>query len=163
MRFEYLVDNKELIPIVANWLYTEFVENIRHGISLHDVIQKLESGKKDVLPITIIATEGTNCIGTVSLFENDLKSLSLKPWLAALVVDKQYRGAGIGKRLITEISNISRTIGFETLYLRTEHASDYYKKLGWALIDKRTDEFGIETEVFSKELNSININTPDFP
>lgn len=152
MKFEYLYENQELIPVVATWLYIEFVENIRSGISLDNVVEKLGKGKKDSLPITIVVKQGTTCIGTVSLFENDLKGLSLKPWLAGLVVDKQYRGAGIGKKLITEISNIGRTMGFTTLYLRTEHAAEYYKNQGWILIDKRIDEFGIETDVFSKKL-----------
>lgn len=151
MKFEYLVENQEYIPIVAAWLYKEFVENIKPGISLENIVQKLHGGRKEEFPITIIAKEGDHCIGTVSLFENDLKGMDLKPWLAALFVDKQYRRTGIGKELISEITNIALNMGYKKLYLRTEHATEYYKKLGWLFVDKRTDEFGIETEVFFKE------------
>ena len=150
MKFEYLFENQEYIPLVATWLYKEFIENIKPDISLENVVQKLHSHKKQEFPITIIAKDEDQCIGTVSLFENDFKGMEFKPWLAALVVDTQHRGTGIGKGLITEITNIALNMGYKKLYLRTEHATNYYKKLGWLFVDKRTDEFGIDTEIFLK-------------
>ncbi len=43
-------------------------------------------------------------------------------------------------------------MGFDKLYLRTEHASRYYKRLGWEFIYQTIDEFGLETQVFMKEI-----------
>lgn len=153
MKFEYLVENQEYIPLVALWLHKEFIENIKPSITLENVIQKLHGHKKQELPITIIAKEEDQCVGTVTLFEYDFKGLELKPWLASLVVDKQHRGISIGKKLINEITTIALNMGYKKLYLRTEHAAEYYKKLGWLFVDKRTNEFGMETEIFSKEFN----------
>lgn len=155
MKFEYLIENQEYIPLVATWIYKEFLENIKPDISLENLVQKLHGHKKQEFPITIIAKEGDQCIGTVSLFENDFKGMELKPWLAALVVDKQLRGLGIGKGLITEITNIALNMGYKKLYLRTEHATKYYIKLGWLFVDKKTDEFGIDTEIFLKEIDFV--------
>ncbi len=152
MIFEYLAEDQKYIPLIATWLYKEFVENIKPGISLEHVIQKLYNHKKLEFPITIIAKEGNQCIGTVSLCENDFKGMTVKPWLASLIVDKQHRGTGIGKKLINEITNVAITMGYKKLYLRTEHAAEYYQKLGWLFIDKRIDDSGIETEIFSKEI-----------
>jgi predicted N-acetyltransferase YhbS len=152
LRFEYLVEDQKYIPLIATWLHKEFVENIKPGISLENVIQKLHSHKKQEFPITMIAKEGDQCVGTISLFENDFKGMKVKPWLASLIVDKQHRGTGIGKGLINEITNVALNMGYKKLYLRTEHAAEYYKKLGWLFIDKRTDDSGIETEIFSKEI-----------
>lgn len=153
MKFEYLIENQEYIPLVALWLHKEFIENIKPDITLEHIVQKLHGHKKRELPITIIAIEENQCVGTVSLFEYDFKGLQLKPWLASLVVDKQHRRAGIGKGLISEITTIALNMGYQKLYLRTEHAAEYYQKLGWLFVQKRTDEFGIETEIFLKEIN----------
>ena len=46
-------------------------------------------------------------------------------------------------------------MGYTKLYLRTEHAAEYYQKLGWLFIDERIDEFGIETKIFSNDLNRL--------
>jgi predicted N-acetyltransferase YhbS len=152
LKFEYLVEDQKYIPLIATWLYKEFVENIKPDKSLENVVQKLYSHKKQEFPITIIAKQGDQCVGTVSLFENDFKGMEVKPWLASLVVDKQHRGTGIGKELINEITNVALNMGYKKLYLRTEHATEYYKKLGWLFVAKGTDEYGIETEIFSKEV-----------
>jgi predicted N-acetyltransferase YhbS len=157
LKFAYLVENQEYIPLVATWIYKEFVENSKPNISLENVIQKLHGHKKQELPITIIAKEGDQCIGTVSLFENDFKGMEIKPWLASLVVDKQYRGTGIGKALIREITKIAISLDYTILYLRTEHATEYYKKLGWLFIEKRIDECGIQAEIFSKKINPRHV------
>lgn len=115
------------------------------------MVQKLYSHKKLEFPITIIAKEEDQCIGTVSLFENDFKGMKVKPWLASLIVDKQHRGTGIGKKLINEITNIALNMGYKKLYLRTEHAAEYYKKLGWLFIDKRIDDLGLKQKFFQKK------------
>lgn len=153
MKFDYLVEHPKYIPLVATWLYQEFIENQKPGISLEYIMEKLQGHQKEAVPITIIATKGNHCLGTVSLFENDLRGMEVTPWLAALVVDKQYRGRGIGKELIRQISTIALQLGYRTLYLRTEHATEYYQKLGWLFLDKRKDEFRMETNIFSKGLS----------
>ncbi len=49
-----------------------------------------------------------------------------------------------------KVIETSRNLGYEILYLRTEHTSQFYIKLGWKLIYNTIDEFGLETEVFMK-------------
>ncbi len=41
-----------------------------------------------------------------------------------------FRNRGIGKILIDEIIKIAKNRGYKQLYLKTEKAVDYYKKLG---------------------------------
>jgi GNAT superfamily N-acetyltransferase len=81
--------------------------------------------------------------------------LKQHPCPHVFVVDKQHRGTGVGKELISQIITIALNMGYKKLYLRTEHVTEYYKKLGWNFVDKRTDEFGIEAEIFSKEITSF--------
>lgn len=46
MEIVHLIDNKEFIYEVADWLYKEFVHNIRNDIDLNFVIQALYNRKK---------------------------------------------------------------------------------------------------------------------
>lgn len=109
--------------------------------------------KKDTIPCTLVAVENDICLGTVSLFENDLKERSdLTPWLGALYIKEEYRNRGIAKELISEISLIAKSLGYDRIYLRSEHTSEYYRKLGWQSIYKTIDEYDLSTEVFSIEL-----------
>ena len=100
-------------------------------------------------PITLVAIKDDECVGTVSVFENDLKTQNdLTPWLASLYVNPQYRGQGIAEKLINRVKEVIEELGFKELYLRTEHTSEYYRRLGWEFVYKTHDEKGQETEVF---------------
>ncbi|MCB2299285.1 GNAT family N-acetyltransferase [Clostridium tagluense] len=152
MEIVHLIDNKEYIDEVAGWLYKEFVQNIRNDIDLDYVIRALHNRRKDSIPITLIAVEDNICLGTITLFENDLKTMQLTPWLGALYVNSIFRGRGIAKELMNQLELFTKKLGFKDIYLRTEHTADYYRKLGWEYLFEAKDELGINTEVFKKNL-----------
>lgn len=153
MQIQNIVDNPQFIEVVSKWIYTEFFENIRHGISYDEILADFSSRTKGKIPFTFVAIENGICIGAVSLFSNDLKERTdLTPWLGSLYVSTDYRNRGIAKQLMDKVIETSRGLGYEILYLRTEHTSKYYIKLGWILIYNTIDEFGLETEVFMKAL-----------
>lgn len=153
MQIQNIVDNPQFIEVVSKWIYTEFFENIRHGISYDEILADFSSRTKGKIPFTFVAIENGICIGAVSLFSNDLKERTdLTPWLGSLYVSTDYRNRGIAKQLMDKVIETCRGLGYEILYLRTEHTSKYYIKLGWILIYNTIDEFGLETEVFMKAL-----------
>lgn len=152
MQIEYLWDNKQYVDIVVKWIYNEFIDGIRPGIFYEEIEESFRNRKKESLSITVVAVENEVCVGVASLVVNDLKAKEYTPWLAGLYVDKEYRSKGIGKALIEEIQFIARRLGYDILYLRTEHAAEYYKKLGWEYVERLIDEFGLETNIFKKAL-----------
>lgn len=152
MQIKYLCDNKQYVDIVVKWIYNEFIDGIRSGISYDKVEESFRNRKKESLPITVVAVENEVCIGVASLVVNDLKAKEYTPWLAGLYVDKEYRSKGIGKALIEEIQSIAKRLGYDILYLRTEHTAEYYKNLGWEYVERLIDEFGLETNIFIKTL-----------
>ena len=135
---------------IANWIYNEFIRNIRHGITYENVYSRFEAGRPGCLPMHFVALDKETgaCVGTVSLVENDLKCRNYIPWLASLVVDKTCRNRGIGRLLIETVKNAAWDLGYETLYLRTETAGGYYRKLGWQYVEQCVDEYGLEPEVY---------------
>lgn len=149
MDIQNLYYHPEHVGKVSGWIYEEFVKGISSW-SLDDVALFFSRTNLSSFPITLVAISGDECVGTVSIFENDLKSQDeLKPWLASLYVTPEHRGKGVAEKLIDQVKVIVKELGFEILYLRTEHTSGYYRKLGWDYLNKALDEKGQETEVFS--------------
>lgn len=152
-RIENLLENPVLIPTVAGWIYHEFIETNRIGITESDVIGYLHNRYLDKIPMTFVGLLDSECIGTVSLFSNDLKQREdLTPWIAALYISEKHRNRGYAKELLSFASVKAGELGFRTLYLRTETASEYYRKLGWTEILDTIDEYGLKTKVFEKSI-----------
>lgn len=148
VKIEYLCDDISYADIVAKWVYDEFIEGIKHGVSYEDVLSSVKDCEKDKLPICLIALSEDICAGTVSIVYNDLKCRDYTPWLSSLYVDKAYRNNKLGVRLIEHVKQIVKDLGYGELYLRTEHASDYYRKLDWQFIETCNDDFNLKPDVF---------------
>lgn len=139
--------------MVANFIYNEFVVTTNNNSSLEKIIEKFRNTKQNEFPITFIAIEDNKCVGTISIFKNDLKTQNdLTPWLSALYVEPNYRKRGIAENLITTVLHKVKDLGYKTIYLRTEHTADYYKKLGWSFEKEAIDERGQATEVYKYDV-----------
>ena len=53
--------------------------------------------------------------------------------LRSLVVHPDWRGKGLGQRLIEYLERYAREVGVKTLYLLTVTAAEYFPKLGYEL------------------------------
>ena len=151
MRIEYLADNIVFAENVAGWIFNEFVKDIRQGITYEQVLESVKNCHKEKFPIRLIAIEEAvdeKCIGTVAIVQNDLKCRDYTPWLAALYVDAPFRRNSIGEQLIESAKSIVEEFGYNEIYLRTEHTSEYYRRLGWQFIESCEDEFGLKPDVF---------------
>jgi N-acetylglutamate synthase-like GNAT family acetyltransferase len=147
-----LLSYPEHIEIVANWVYQEFCLD-KPEITLDFVINRLKNRNLDKIPLSLIALIDSKCVGVVSIFDNDLKTRAdLAPWLAGLYVNPNYRCRGIADKLINSVLKICKKMNYDTVFLRTEHTSDYYKKRGWTFVEYATDEYNQETSVFMRKL-----------
>lgn len=153
LKIENIQKHKHLISQVASWIYNEFIEGHIPNCSYLDIVNSLEKRKLSEIPITLVCMLEGKCFGTISLFSNDLSKLKqLSPWLAALYVEKEYRNMGVAKLLISEVEKLTQNLGYTKLYLRTETAGKYYSNLGWKKQLETTDENGIFTSVYMKDI-----------
>jgi predicted N-acetyltransferase YhbS len=150
MQIVNLNEHMNCLDQVVDWIFNEFINGIRIGATRENIVESYLSTKKGPLPLTLLAMEGSECVGTVSLVENDLKSKPYTPWLASLYVQEQFRNRGIGNVLVSQIISAARSLGFNEIYLRTEHAMDYYRRKNWTFLENVVDEYGLETNVFMK-------------
>ncbi|MNC10359.1 Acetyltransferase (GNAT) family protein [compost metagenome] len=97
------------------------------------------SQREGQLPLTFVAVEGEKLVGTVGLWRCDLISRQdLYPWLAALYIDENQRGRGLGAKLQQHIIEHARALGYPQLYLYSA-CKDYYERFGWEYIGDGLD------------------------
>lgn len=136
MEITTLAAKTEYSKDVALMIFDEFVEGTKSTKTLNDVVHFFQNTKTDDFPITFIAILNEECIGTVSIFENDCTERpQYKPWLASLYVKPSYRSQKVGSQLITYLLNHLQVLGYPSVYLKTENASQYYLNRGWQLLE----------------------------
>ncbi|MEK5185373.1 GNAT family N-acetyltransferase [Solibacillus sp. FSL W7-1324] len=149
MNIDLLSNQPEFINEVSEMVYKEFVVKTGSRMKFEEVVHYFSNTNEYAFPITLIAYENGHCFGTVSIVENDLSVRKFyKPWLASLYTKPEYRGRGVGKLLMKETISIVNELGYNELFLRTEDASDYYRKRGWTFLETVSDEKYEKIDVF---------------
>ena len=151
IRIDYLDNNPQFTDTVAHWIYDEFRPNLIDK-TFEDVVNMMSTHFLDKIPIRLVAIAYDKCVGTISLVENELPSRNYTPYLSALFVDPEYRKLGVGQKLVDELMDVVRGLGYKELYLRTEHASGYYRKLGWTFVENCAANLCLKPDVFKCEL-----------
>ena len=151
---DYLKHFPQHVETVSRWIYDEWTRVTRPNLA-SQIEETTRWLNDDGVPTCLIALEGSECVGTVSLFEDDLPSRpDLWPWFAALYVDPAKRGRGIGGALHDEIVATARGFGIRRLYLHTETAADFYRGRNWRFLFATVNDRGEDTEVFTLDLEN---------
>ncbi len=142
MDIHYLADHQEVVPILAAWIYDEwsflYPEMTVQGVSGF----LRERMNKDQLPLTLVAFEAGEPVGTVSLKMFDMETRKdLIHWLTSLYVVEPWRRKKIGSRLVALAEKKAVELGVAKLFLFTIDVNLpglFYAKLGWSEKEKTT-------------------------
>ncbi|MFC0011655.1 GNAT family N-acetyltransferase [Devosia nitrariae] len=110
-----------------------------HGATLADVEAALdECLDVNDLPVTLVAHESGRFLGTVTCVASDLAERSqYSPWIAALWVEPEERGQGLGAALLGKAEARLRDLGVGTMFLCAKSTlRRYYAALGWELLEQ---------------------------
>ena len=151
VKIESICENLIFLENVTRWIYEEFVRPYRDDLTYEELVLKEKNFINETWPIRFVAIVDDKCVGTVSIVDNDLKCSNYTPWLSGLYVDVPYRNKKIGEQLIEHVKNFAKSLGYKELFLRTEHASGYYKRLGWQYIETY-DDGKLKPDVFKFKL-----------
>jgi predicted N-acetyltransferase YhbS len=140
MDIQYLGDHQETIPVLADWIYNEW-SYLYPGATLQDFEGLLrERVNKKSLPLTLVALEAGEPIGTASLKAFDMETRSdLTPWLTSLHVAKPWRRRGLGSNLVKAIEQKAVELEIHKLFLFATDAdlvALFYSRLGWIVKEK---------------------------
>lgn len=135
-----LCDSPQDIPRVLSWAldlwgehlpnyspqdWEAFYANARHA--------NYQTWSGQGQELVYLAKSGESLVGTISLVDfDDLEEFrELKPWIAAFIVNPEFRGRGFGTRILGLLENQAHSFGIEKLYLWTEDQNEFYRKRGY--------------------------------
>ena len=75
--------------------------------------------------------------------------LVYSPYIAIVYVDPNFRANGISKELVKIAENQLLKVGFQSIYIVTQHVG-LYEKWGYSQIDEAEDKFGRIMRVLEK-------------
>jgi len=104
------------------------------------------------LPQWYLLIHDDKVIGCAGLITNDFISrMDLFPWVCALFVEEEYRGSGFGSLLLEKAKEDTHKIGFDNLYLATDHIG-YYEQYGFTYIATGYHPWGESSRIYCAKL-----------
>ena len=134
MRIEPIALHRGQVATLAAWHHAQWGHLYSHWTYEVCLAELDEHASRAVgLPTTLLALEGDELLGSVSLVFEDAPELQEhgSPWLASLYVKPEARGRGIGARLANAAVERARLEGIDELFLFTPEHKDFYAGLGW--------------------------------
>ena len=134
MRIEPIALHRGQVATLAAWHHAQWgylYSHWTHEVCLAELQQHAE--REQGLPTTLLALDGGELLGSVSLVFEDAPELQEhgSPWLASLYVKPEARGRGIGARLARAAVARAADEGIDELFLFTPEHRDFYARLGW--------------------------------
>jgi len=131
----------EWVPVVADWLVTEWAHLYPDWDHTAAIAELLARGASDGPPCTWLLFDDEDLdagvLGSVGLsLGGELEDTSIAPivsgvWVVNLFVAPGARGRGHGTALLDHAIAHAIALGVDTLLLTTEHSAPHYRTLGW--------------------------------
>lgn len=158
MRIEYLSENMAFRETIALWFMQEWGE--RYPERTLEIWSETQTyPNKSKLPLTLVAIENNEVVGTVCLRTDGMTThQEWKAWLSYLVVPKEHRGRGIAKALIKKSEEIAQELGINELHLFTRlEDPKLYANLEWEMAGRENYRGGM-VSVMQKMIEPKLIN-----
>lgn len=135
-------DDNKTINLIAKWYLIEW------NIPVEKMLQRLKTVTADNSQFQVLMTLDEIPIATAGLY-NHVGLINKEPrfniyknWLALVYTIPEKRGRGFGALICNYIQDCAKRMGIEKMYLYTDTAERFYKRLGWVeserlIIDNR--------------------------
>lgn len=145
---------KEELHFIIDIHYNYWIKFNPNMIKENTIYKFSELYTKEELPFGITLMDDLDNIVGFCVFkiENLKKYPEIFPWLSDVMIIEKYRGKGYGKLLLQHGEKILRDLGYDTIYVWTDQAPDFYKKLGFKYKQKIEKNEGGYGELFYKNI-----------
>lgn len=142
-----LSEHPELAEQAACWFHDKW--NIPAEVYLESIKSCIDT--KTSVPRWYIVIDRGEIIAGAGVIENDFhERKDLSPNLCALYVKESMRNRGIARHLLDCARKDLKNLGYDKLYLITDH-TDFYEKCGWRFLTYVKDDDGINTRMYTAE------------
>jgi N-acetylglutamate synthase-like GNAT family acetyltransferase len=127
------------------------------GASLDYISGRLRENMSDTpIPFALVAHDAEAFLGTASVIASDLvERAQLTPWVAAVWVEPQVRGHGLGAALVGRAAQDCFALDIARAYLCARpRMFGFYDTLGWTLLERGVGRQGLD--VFFREAGNIS-------
>jgi len=132
---------------LARWHHRQWADLYPDESEQDCVAELRRSLGTSLLPSTFVALDGGRLLGSASLVVSDMSTHpEFSPWVASVYVAAEQRGKGVGAALIRHLVVTAREAGIEVLYLFTPLSEDFYRQLGWKLLQSERYQ-GVEVSI----------------
>lgn len=99
----------------------------------------------------IVATENGSICGYCTVSKTDcIPNVNYTPYIGYVFVDEEYRGNRLSQELIRYAIDYLKNIGFDKVYLVSDH-DNLYEKYGFCIIDRKIAPWGAEEKIYMQE------------
>ena len=100
----------------------------------------------------IVAFANNEICGYCTVAKTDcIPNLIYTPYIGYLFVDEECRGNRLSQKLIVYSMKYLKSIGFNKVYLVSDH-ENLYEKYGFKVIDRKMSPWGSEEKIYIQEL-----------
>lgn len=138
MKFKYLADHKEAIPIIAKWYFKEWGHRAEEDSEEEFSLSLKKYLNRNKIPLMVLAVESKKIIGAAQLKFREMDIYPDKEhWIGGVFVPNQYRGNEVATRLIEKVTTIAQSLDVSVLHLQTERLDGgLYTRMGWSPIEQ---------------------------
>lgn len=124
---------------VAQWTFDMYFKGKRPE-SYEKVLATTKVCYAAMLPIRLVAVDGPNCVGSISIIKHEQAELSFTPLLTFICVPDQFKNMGIEQKLIRQSIKVLKGLGYREAFIKVQKANLLPEDMTWELIQ---DDQGI--------------------
>lgn len=100
----------------------------------------------------VVAFDDDNICGYCTVTKIDcIPDVSYTPYIGFLFVDEAYRGSRLSQRLIQHAMTYLKEVGFDKVYLVSDH-ENLYEKYGFRVVERKNAPWGAEEKIYVQEI-----------
>ena len=142
MHIESLIYSDKLWQGVA-----EYAQNCSWGAGAN-LSKQMKEGHFSDWERVFAAFDGDHIVGYCTFAKNDcIPNVPYTPYIGFVFVGEQYRGKRISEKLILSALAYAKKLGFDKVYLVSDHVN-LYEKYGFVKIDEKEAPWGAMETIF---------------